>query len=241
MDFDGAGDAINTSAGGTLSCLNGTPAGTMTMWFTPDVSESNCLMSWSVENGGTPTNTSRMRLDRNGSDIQVQRGRADDGAGENTITDPGGVPPNGVQRHVCGVVNVAGDSMSLFINGALGITSAVAFTPAVFETANSACGAIMSEANTASLSDESDGKAEDVRIYQRALSEAEASTITACRGHDGIWFGIHHRWTLFGQPPATVAAGALSIIDVSNQKFPATPVGAPVYEETRLSYRRRYL
>lgn len=247
IDFNGT-QAIDLANGGTLSCLNGVAAGTICGWFSLDVTDNGNLASWSINNGGTPTNTVRMELDKTGGGLQVTRGRAGDGAGILAVTDPG-APVTLTTLHQMGaVVNVGSDTGQVYRDGALVISGAMAFAPATFDATSSAAAAIMANPNAstnAAVNGASDGRADDVRIYQRALTLAEFETINACRGHDGIWFAIHHRWRLNEQAPGVTATGAFTVKDIANARIDGTPRGAgavfPVYAETQLSHRRRFM
>ena len=63
------------------------------------------------------------------------------------------------------------------------------------------------------------GYFEDCRIYNRQLSDAEIQTIYACKGHDGIAYGLAGRWTMIeGYDNQRVTLDATIIKDVSNNK-----------------------
>jgi len=85
-----------------------------------------------------------------------------------------------------------------------------------------------------------DGEIDDCRIYNRGLSAAEIQTIYAARGADGIVDGLVGEWRLNEQSPGTVASGAGSVKDQSNEGNHGTPTnGTPEYRESELHFRRR--
>lgn len=240
MDFDGVNDAIDVTAGGSVSCLNGVAGATMFGWHRFDTNVGDPTFSWAVS--GAPSITSRMTLERDAVGATEVAARAPDGGGFPSITDPAAPPAVGTHTHIAVTVNVAADLGAIYRDGALALSAAMAFAGAAFDATDSGAAALMAQDTAAGSF--VDGSLEDARIYQRVLSANEISTINACRGHDGIWAGIHHRWSLSHQPPGTVAAGAGTIIDRAIQKLDVNPIplaGGPVYEQTRLSYRRRYL
>lgn len=57
----------------------------------------------------------------------------------------------------------------------------------------------------------------DVRLYNRALSANEISTIYACRGHDGIISGLVGRWPL-NEGSEGITATTNTFYDVSDYK-----------------------
>lgn len=241
MDFDGVGDCVNIDVAGAVDSFNGVTAGTLMCWAITDTDEDTPPIGFSINNGGTPSNTFRFAIDRNGSFKWVSRSRAGDGDSQQTITDPGAVPTIGTQYHVEASVNIPGDTGKIHVDGALVVTGAPTYAGAAFDATASASAAIAANPNTSAPDDEYNGRLEDCRAYQRQLSDAEVQTIHACRGHDGIWFDIHNRWRLNDNAPTVVAAGAGVVKDIAQFQGHGAAVGAPTWQETRLSFRRRYL
>lgn len=85
---------------------------------------------------------------------------------------------------------------------------------------------------------EMNGCVEDCRIYTRALSAAEIQTIYAARGHDSIYDGLLHRWTINDGVAGTTASGSDSVKDIVGG-FHGTPAGTPTYTASELTFRRR--
>jgi hypothetical protein len=86
-----------------------------------------------------------------------------------------------------------------------------------------------------------DGTIEDVRIYDRALSDAELQCILNGKGHDGIVFGLLHRWTL-DEGAEGVSMGASTAKDSGPSQSAAGSAGgttAPTWRGSRLAFRRR--
>lgn len=74
-----------------------------------------------------------------------------------------------------------------------------------------------------------DGRMEDVRIYNRALSAAEIETIYASRGRDAIVTGLIFRAPLRDKGDG-VAAAAGDPKDVTEFLHPSTQAGTPPYQ-----------
>lgn len=79
-----------------------------------------------------------------------------------------------------------------------------------------------------------EGLLEDVRLYDRGLSQAEIETMFALRGIDGIVHGLLHRWTMREVAPGVVASGAGSTKDLGPSQFNGTPTNGPIGAETDL-------
>lgn len=79
---------------------------------------------------------------------------------------------------------------------------------------------------------------EDVRMYDRVLSAAEIETMYCCQGHDGIIYGLLHRWLLNEGSDGQVVSGSESVIDYFGD-VPLTPTNSPIYRPSYLSFRRR--
>ncbi len=83
------------------------------------------------------------------------------------------------------------------------------------------------------------GLLEDVRIYDRVLTDAECATIHACKGTDGITHGLLHRWTLDEGPMDTTASDTTGLIkDLGIDSNNMTPVNTPTFKGTSKKYRR---
>ncbi len=83
------------------------------------------------------------------------------------------------------------------------------------------------------------GLLEDVRIYDRPLTEAECAIIYGCRGTDGITYGLLHRWRLNDGPLDTTASDSSGFIkDLAIGANNMTPVNTPVFKGTILKMRR---
>jgi len=84
-----------------------------------------------------------------------------------------------------------------------------------------------------------DGKIADVRLYSRALSVPELETIVACNGHDGIYYGLEHRWMLDGKEGETATGSGTCKDLVGGAHGTPTPTNGPVYRADILSSKRR--
>ncbi len=82
-----------------------------------------------------------------------------------------------------------------------------------------------------------DGTLDDVRVYDRVLTAAEAAAIHAQHGGDSIVYGLVHRWLFDEDYPGQVASGAGQNIDVAGGND-GTPTASPVFAESSLRARR---
>lgn len=76
----------------------------------------------------------------------------------------------------------------------------------------------------------------EVRLYNRAISSAEVSTIHACKGCDEIYYGMISKWILRGVAGGT-ASGAGTIKDFCGENS-MTPANSPVYTESQFKYTK---
>jgi len=76
------------------------------------------------------------------------------------------------------------------------------------------------------------GSIDEVRIYNRALSEAEIKILYNSRGQNIITKGLVGYWRMNEKPDGTAASGANSIIDLSGYGNHGTPEGGPIYRAT---------
>lgn len=83
------------------------------------------------------------------------------------------------------------------------------------------------------------GLLEDLRIYDRVLSENECATIYSCKGTDNITYGLLHRWTFTEGTIDTTTADTTGLIkDWGINSLNMTPVNNLTFKGTRLKYRR---
>lgn len=85
------------------------------------------------------------------------------------------------------------------------------------------------------------GVLDDVRVYNRRLSAAEALTIFTCRGTDGIKNGLISRVLLDEGPDGSSPVGAGFVKDHSPTQINYTPSGSPLYRGTFLHLRRKIM
>lgn len=86
------------------------------------------------------------------------------------------------------------------------------------------------------------GSLDDMRVYNRALSNGEIETIYAVRGRDSIVSGLVGRWMFFDREPGIVSSGTGQVKDSSDQGNHGTASGAPSFSESFVvSSKRRFL
>lgn len=238
LDFDGTNDAVDL--GSSIPAANGVGALTVMAWVNMDDSPSgNEFLCLSINNGGVPTDTSRIEFGRITGGVSAgapqAQGRAPDaGAAQNVNGTT--IVPNNAWMHVAMVFDFANATFSIYEDGVLDVSAGVTVN-ATTDATDSAAGAIFAEDQAASGF--SDGRGEDFRIYNRALTADEIQTIFQCRGVDGIVEGLVNRWLLNEGPVGSSPSGAGSIKDVGPGQRNVDPVDAPVYAAGEQRYRRR--
>jgi Concanavalin A-like lectin/glucanases superfamily len=123
--------------------------------------------------------------------------------------------------HVCGTYN--GASFFVYINGVVDGSS----SPGITGSTNSQALQIGTGSPYGSAI-YFNGYMEDVRIYNRAVSADEVSTIYEARGNDKIISGLVGHWPMTGGAPTTAPG---TIQDRSNSKFSTTASGTLSYQE----------
>lgn len=241
LAFDGVNDWVDCRAGGAVvNWINGVAAAVMTAWAIPDVAvQVGHMIGASINNGGVATPDSRMSLERSVLGAIESFSRAGDGDANRILNDDGSGSLPAATETLCSVrCNVVGDSIQIQRNGAQTVTGAFPYAAAAFTATGSASASLGAEENGTGFF--YDGRLEDCRAYNRTLSDNELSTIYACRGHDGIWSGLMARYRQNEEPPGTAAAAAGSIRDASINARHGNPTNGPVWQESRLSLRRRF-
>jgi hypothetical protein len=135
---------------------------------------------------------------------------------------PGGAPGNGVTgfvyngvtwvnlttatfiagtgwRHLAYTFSDTNNINNIYIDGSLVATAASATTISYTQGLNSLIGRHGNNGNSFDVN----GNIEDVRVYDRALSDAEIATIYASRGHDNIVNGLQGRYPMLYDPAGT--------------------------------------
>jgi len=239
IDFDGVNDWIDLRAGGpVLNVVNSASGGTITGWFEFDDTTTVFMMSYAINNGGTPTDISRIALQLNATSQLEANARAGDADAVENQTDGDAAIALATLIHLAVVVNVGGDTMTFYRNGVQTANLGVSFAGATFTATG--CSAAAIAAQDDGTSGFSNLRAEDCRVYNRALTANEIATIYACRGHDNIVDGLTARYQLQEGIPTATAAGAGTAKDVSDNQRHGTPTGGPVYLEFRTNRRKRF-
>lgn len=77
------------------------------------------------------------------------------------------------------------------------------------------------------------GRMEDLRVYSRALSINELTTIYNCKGSDSIVDGLLGRWVMDGQTGQSLSGG--TVVDSGPYGLNAAVTGSPSYADGRLT------
>ncbi len=200
-------------SGFNISTLFGTTGCTVSCWIRYDVSPTITQRPWgSVNNWELRSNTE-------GGGGQQQWANDMYGSGSYGTT----IPQLGVWYNVvCTGTRVAPASSQLWVNGVREVTetkSTVNITSTYLEIGSSR-----------GTSEFFQGALEDLRIYNRVLTQAEIETVHSCDGTDGILEGLLYWWPLNDGAPGTSSPYPTDIVSgVSSLSLRGT--AAPTYAE----------
>lgn len=148
-----------------------------------------------------------------------------------TIINEANIVYNGILHFIC--MTYDGSNVRLYVDGNLVQTEA-----RTGNITNTDSPLTCMATDGAQIGDRDfDGIIEDYRIYNRALSQAEITTMYYGRGIDNIYYGLLHRWHLNGEAPGVDAVGSNTVKDIVGQNH-GTPYLTPVYIESQLRFRR---
>lgn len=156
------------------------------------------------------------------------------GAGNGPFTTSGVALNDDAWHHLAFTYNPTTGQARLYLDGALVSTVTSSTGPKT-----TACTTFGRQDDTGGTPNYYTGLVDDLRLYDRLLSDAEVQAIYAARGTDGDVTGLRSRWTLREAAPGVVAAGAGQQRDVAVDGNNGTPTNSPVYQEGSLRYRRK--
>ncbi len=174
--FDGVNDYINLGA--NRSFIDGATAATFSAWVNPDdVTNPNIILSASI--AGAPSSTSRMAIELDSGGVIKFIVRSGDGIDTTVFTTTGVTA--GAWHYVTGVVDLATDAVTVYIDGTARVLIGAINLPApAFPSAPSAGSSI--GANDDGTGPYFDGRIDEARIATAARSAgwvlAEYRTMT---------------------------------------------------------------
>lgn len=175
LDFDGVNDYVNL--GTNLSTLRKTSAVTLVAWIRREsvvTGYLNGVVSFSV-NSSVPTKNSRAAIDLSSSGKVRILGRSTDSEAEQVISTALPVIVPNTWHHIAGVIDYAGDSISVYVDGVLKASGPVNFSQ------SSTPDTLSSYASIGSQDDGSgiyfDGQIDEVYVYRRALDATEITKL----------------------------------------------------------------
>lgn len=196
-------------------------ASTMSAWvYFTTVTPSIEFSIGSVSIGaGAATQNSRIQLTLDGSARINLFGRAGDAEANEVLV--GATLSAATWYHIVGVNNYASDTQQLYINGAFSSSRAATFaaTTSATNARNSAVGA-QDDCTSGFMN----GRIHDLRVYNRALSANEITTIYNSLGNDDIVYGLQSRIIM-----SESNTGTLTAKDYSPTALTLTNVGVPTY------------
>lgn len=229
-----AASSQRINLGTDLDLIKAVAAFTFMFWTKPTTLVSSGGVSIAIGPPPGTSSTSRGSLEPQAAGTFQGLGRAPDAGGSRTGT--AGALVAGTLSHIAVVCDIANDTMYFYQDGVLIATQAKAWANAATDATNSKNGAIGSRGDGGSLFE--NAAYEDVRIYNRRLSDAEIQTIHAARGHDGIVSGLEMR-----QMVSELGEGVAATLAGSNKDWAGrvngSPVNSPTYQGGNLSLRRR--
>jgi len=207
-----------------LPLLNGATACSLMGWLRPTTLPGGIARVLSIGFGPPPgsTTSSRASLGGSGTSINVSV-RNLDGDSVSTNNSPTAPLVAGVWQHVGFSYDCNTKLITYYYNGvSQGGNTALNATGTVMSSTNSKSAAIGAGADAAT--NFTNGDLEDVRVYNRLLSEAEFMSIFSAMGKDGIVFGLQGRWHMreLGE-----GVSVTNVRDLSNSGISGSPSATP--------------
>ena len=224
--FDGVSDA---DTGFGRPWMQNVSGGTISAWVTTRLLAGTQSI-WGAYGG---TGTTRAKMSVLGSGAPSLRANSLDSDATSSF-NAGSTISVGQRYHLVGVFNFSSKSGGIYINGVL-ITVGTFTNMTAGNTSNTACQQSRMASNEIGTTNSWNGEIEDLRVYNRALSADEISTLYATMGRDGILDGLQARWPLNERPPDTVAS---NIVDLSVNNFGAVAEGNIIYQSSGVTVER---
>ncbi len=189
LSFDGVNDTLNL--GSNLSVLQNVNAASVTAWIKPASTLApntyRELVSISVNNGSTPTDTSRLTLSLQGdgsAGALFFGARSTDTEAQKNLSFNANLQTN-QWYHVGAVADFAGGTLAIYLNGVLVASSNVTFAQP--RTANTASTSAALGSQDAGGSNYFHGLMDEVRIYTRPLCACDVQNLAGKDGLRGYW------------------------------------------------------
>jgi hypothetical protein len=142
------------------------------------------------------------------------------------------------------VANYQSDIIIIYSNDTIGNAQAVAavgnYGASLSSSLPPRSGAIGMEEDLTTTTENAPAIVEDFRIYNRALSVDELTTIAGCRGTDGIVLGLVTRYELLDQATGTIVPTG-AVRDSGPSQFQTNGFNAPTYNGSLTTKFRRRL
>jgi uncharacterized repeat protein (TIGR01451 family) len=158
QEFDGIDQYVDL--GTDLSAIRNVSAATLSAWVRSDTIDGrNDIIALSI--GGSPTDSSRASLYRSNAEVGTVARTRDDNSDPNDISTSNGPIALDTWHHVVAVIDYAGDTVTIFVDG-VPQTFAASFGGTATDNTNSASGAIGSEDDASAFFFE--GRIDEVRV-----------------------------------------------------------------------------
>lgn len=198
---------------GPITCTANQAAMSISLWINLHalpVADNFNLAAWA-----TGTGVTRFGLNcRNAASGTIRViARALDADALTSVETTGTPLTPGLWQHIVGTVNYVSSGVQLFVNAvSQTIVGATAFGATATSNTNSTLARI--GANLTANSEFVNGMIEDVRIYQRVLSQAEITTIFTAKGMDHDIQSIGQRYTLNDQATGVLVGNVDNISNI---------------------------
>lgn len=223
--------------GQDIDVLRNVAGGAMMGWVRPRVTPTGQNQMMGIAIGPPPgtSGSSRMSLLYDNANLQFAIRTLD--------TDGGGILSapftftGGVWRHIAGVINFTTRVTTVYVDGVPISTATLGGITAGNTSNTNAKNAAIGAADDLN-GQNFDGDIEDVRVYERFMSDAEILTIYTTCGKDGIWDGCRMRYLMQELAPAE---SVILVPSVGTLGRGASPVNGPVYSSGVNVTRRRVI
>jgi len=237
MSIELAGTTEAVDIPGPVTVTKNRAVMTIMMWVRFDTLPAAAVTYFVYSTGAAGSTLTRINLQHVGATPGQPRcqGRALD-------ADPAGfvesatVLGTGVWIHLAAVLNYAGSSGKIYINGVLDTSAAISggpFGAGATQNTDTDDARIGGRANSATQG--VDGRIEDVALYDYEVPAAGIATIYAMKGKMVPFFGLQHRYPLVSSPPGTALVTTPCV--ANPERINGLPIGAPVFREGPLARR----
>lgn len=222
---------------GTRNQIQNVPGATLSAWVnaTGFANTENYIIAFSI---GTSTTSMRIHLSARSSGVWRTATRCLD-SNSASILDSTTATATKTWFHLATVVDYTGSIVTLYVNGKYNNSMTPSWGSNSSDTASQSAG--IGIRGDSSTSTDFNGRIEDVRVYNRALSAAEIETIYTSRGADYPIKGLINRWDFIGPEAVGLRSGTGGAAQDIMGRNNLTIVNSPLYSTYNNTVNRRRL